>query len=618
MSDDGADTAAVRARGPIEGLLDEVWREVSVLDTGDLATYIPELANADPSTCGISLATLDGQVYDAGTLVPFTIQSVSKPYVYALALADSGSEAVLAKVGVEPTGDPFNSISLDDRSSRAFNPMVNAGAIVTSTLVQGRTRAEQFERIHAGLSAFAGRELAVDESVFHSERRTGDRNRAIAYLMRSAGLIDDDVDAQVECYFRQCAVLVTARDLAVMAATLANSGVNPVTGEQVVPRDVVASVLTVMATCGMYDYAGEWLFRVGIPAKSGVSGGVSAALPGQLGLGLHSPLLDSNGNSVRAVAAAELLSERLGMHLLLPSERTRSGLRRTYRADAIRSRRGRPRTHRTVLDAEAWAIVVHELVGDEGFASTELLIRAVLEDPRPARWRVLDLRRVTRIDTAATALLLSLVEQLSADGAIVGVVEPRLVQPRTTLRALPGSVHRFADADAALEWCETELLGGHGLTDELLDGLVPLAAQELLEGLPAFAVQALEERCTTRVITAGAVVFDEGDPADGLYFVGAGQVAADVGIRNQSGRRRLSTISAGFSFGELALVDGSTRSTRIVALEPTICHVLSPEAFAELRRRDPASAAEVVLAISRSLSARLRSSTADVAAFEDS
>ncbi len=617
MSDAGAEAVTSRPRGPIEGLLDEVWREVAVLDDGDIATYIPELAKADPSTCGISLATLDGQVYDAGALVPFTIQSVSKPYVYALALADRGSEAVLAKVGVEPTGDPFNSISLDDRSSRAFNPMVNAGAIVTSSLVHGQTRAEQFERIHSGLSAFAGRELAIDEDVFHSERATGDRNRAIAYLMRSAGLLDEDVDAQVECYFRQCAVLVTAHDLAVMAATLANSGVNPVTGEQVVPRDVVASVLTVMATCGMYDYAGEWLYRVGLPAKSGVSGGVSAALPGQLGLGLHSPLLDANGNSVRGVAAAELLSKRLGMHLLLPSERTRSGLRRTYRADAIRSRRGRPRAHRAVLDAEAWAIVVHELVGDEGFASTELLIRAVLDDPRPARWRVLDLRRVTRIDTAASALLQSLVEQLTEAGAVVCIVEPRTMQPRTTLRVLPDSVHRFADADAALEWCETELLKEHGLTDDLLDGLVPLAAQELLEGLPEFAVQALEERCTTRVITAGAVVFDEGDPADGLYFVGAGQVAADVRIRNQSGRRRLSTISAGSSFGELALVDGSTRSTRIVALEPTICHVLSPDAFAELRRRDPASASELVLAISRSLSARLRSSTADVAAFED-
>ncbi len=603
--------------GPIEQLLEEVWQEASLRDEGEVATYIPELARIEPDVFGLGLATLDGQVYTAGTLVPFTIQSVSKPYVYALALADRGSAALEERVGSEPTGDPFNSIALDAVTGRASNPMVNAGAIVTSAMVGGADRAEQFDRILTGLSAFAGRDLGVDEAVFDSERVTGDRNRAIAYLMRSAGLLDADVDAQVELYFRQCAVLVTARDLAVMAATLANAGVNPVTGDQVVPRDVVPLVLTVMATCGMYDYAGEWLYRVGLPAKSGVSGGVSAALPGQLGLGLHSPRLDARGNSVRGVAAAQLLSERLGMHMLLPSERQRSGLRRTYRADAVRSRRGRPRAHRELLDAEASAIVVHELVGDEGFASTELLVRAVLSDAQPARWRVLDLRRVTRIDTAAETLLSSLVAQLEADGVSVSVVEPRLPQPRSALRRLPGSVHRFLDADAAVEWCETALLHERGVDDDLPPDLVPLRQVDLLDGLPEWAVQAIEERVTSRVITDGAVVFDEGDPADGLYFVAAGQVASDVRMKNLSGRRRLSTIAAGSSFGELALVDGSTRSTRIVALEPTICYVLSPESFDELRHRDPASAAELVMAISRSLSHRLRSSTADVAAFED-
>jgi glutaminase len=173
--------------GPVDGLLREVWQSVRTIDSGQVADYIPELAKADPSTCGLSLATLDGAVYTAGDLVPFTIQSVSKPFVYALALADSGADAVLSKIGAEPTGDPFNTISLDDVSGRAFNPMVNAGAIVTATLVAGRTRAEQFDRILDGLSAFAGRALDVDEDVYASERDTGDRNRAIAYLMRSAG-----------------------------------------------------------------------------------------------------------------------------------------------------------------------------------------------------------------------------------------------------------------------------------------------------------------------------------------------------------------------------------------------------------------------------------------------
>jgi glutaminase len=613
---DSREALTPQTRGPIDGLLDDVWRSVASNDGGDVATYIPELATADPGTFGLSLATLDGQVYEAGNLVPFTIQSVSKPFVYALALADRGHDAVLAKIGTEPTGDPFNSISIEETTGRASNPMVNAGAIVTSSLVRGASRAEQLERVLSGLSAFAGRELGIDERVFASERATGDRNRAIAWFMRSAGLLDDDVDEQVDLYFRQCSVVVTARDLAVMAATLANGGVNPVTREQVVPRDVVASVLTVMTTCGMYDYAGEWLYRVGLPAKSGVSGGVAAALPGQLGLGVHSPLLDSRGNSVRGVLAAERISRTLGLHLLLPSESTRSGIRRSYRDDVVRSRRGRTRAQTELLDSAGSAIAVVELTGDQGFASTELLVRLVLDDPTPTGWRILDLRRVTRVDTAATTLLDGLIGQLVAGGVAVAVVEPRAEAARAAVRALGSDVERFTDPDTALEWAETALLRSRGFVDEIPEGLVPLAQQDLLHDLHADVVAEIEARTTSHVFHAGTVVFEEGAEADGLYFIGAGQVSADIRTVSRA-RRRLSTIAAGSSFGELAIIDGKPRSTRICALEPTICFVLSPEAYADLQAQAPAACAELTRAIARSLSQRLRYSTADVAAFEE-
>ncbi len=603
------------AANPIHRLLDEVYAEVQDLDDGEVATYIPELAKADPSICGLAVATLDGDVYTAGDLVPFTIQSVSKPFIYALALADSGPEAVLAKVGAEPTGDPFNTISLDDLTSRAHNPMVNAGAIVTTTMVAGATREEQFERLLSGLSAFAGRPLTVDESVFESESATGHRNRAIAYLMRSAGLLDEDVEQQIANYFRQCSVVVTARDLAVMTATLANAGVNPLTGVEVIPRDVVASVLTVMATCGMYDYSGEWLYRVGLPAKSGVSGAVGAVLPGQLGLAAHSPRLDPQGNSVRGVAACERISERLGLHLLLPGERVRSSLRRTYRADTVRSRRLRSQAQRGVLDAHGAEIVAYELGGDEGFAAVEPLVRIVLEDDK-ARWVVIDMRRVTRIDRAALALLDGLISQLTIDGGVVGIVEPRSQGARVAVRELAPRCPRFSDADGALEWAETQLLHEHGLDDALPEELVPLAEQDLLRGLPEEIVTAIETRIVTKVFHAGTVVFEEGDESDGLYFVGAGQVAADVRLGGRGGRRRLSTIASGSSFGELALVDGRPRSTRIVAIEPTICFVLSPEAFSELWDASPEACASLAMAIARSLSERLRYSTADVASLE--
>lgn len=607
---------ADQAPGPIDRLLRDVWTSVAPLDEGAVADYIPELAKADPATFSVSLATLDGAVYTVGEQVPFTIQSVSKPFVYALALADSGPDRVLSRVGAEPTGDPFNTISLDQATGRASNPMVNAGAIVTATLVGGATRSEQFDRILDGLSSFAGRPLQVDEDVYASERDTGDRNRAIAYLMRSAGLLDEDVDAQVEMYFRQCSIVVTARDLAVMAATLANAGVNPVTGEQVIPRQVVAPVLTVMSTCGMYDYAGEWLYRVGMPAKSGVSGAVAAALPGQLGLATHSPRLDPRGNSVRGVAACEQLSERMGLHLLQPSEQTRPGPRRSYRGDVVHSKRARQRAERELLAERGAAIAVHELAGDQGFIGLELLVRTVLDDPDPASWRILDLARVSRVDVAARALLSGLVDQLSAAGVVVALVDPRAPGVRQSIAAVGAGAARFTDVDAALEWCETQLLRVEGIDGGIPESLVPLAEQDLLRDLPAEVVAHIEARTVTRVYTAGTVVFDEGDPADGLYFVGAGEVVADVRVRGQRGRRRLSSVAAGSAFGELALVDGRARSTRIAAVEPTICHVLTPEAYAALGAEAPEACAALTLAIARSLSQRLRASTAEVAALE--
>ncbi|HEY5185976.1 MAG TPA: cyclic nucleotide-binding domain-containing protein [Actinomycetes bacterium] len=319
---------------------------------------------------------------------------------------------------------------------------------------------------------------------------------------------------------------------------------------------------------------------------------------------------------MRGVAACESLSRRLGMHLLLPGEQTRSGLRRSCRAEAVRSRRGRPRAHRALLDAEGSAIAVHELVGEEGFATTERLVRLVLEDQAPARWQILDLRRVTRVDTAALTLLTGLTR--CRDAVVSVLVEPRSPAARSHLRELPDQVVRFGELDGALESCETQLLETHGCADELPEGLVAVGAQDLLQGLSPAAVDSIETRTTTKVFTPGSVVFDQDEPADGLYFLSAGQVSAEVRTRHGRGWRRLNTIMAGASFGELALVDGQPRSTRIVALEPTICHILTPAAYGELQEAEPTAWAQLTLAIARSLSQRLRSSTVDVAAFDAS
>lgn len=600
---------------PLVRLLSSIWESVADRDDGVVADYIPELAKADPSVFGMSVATIDGQVASTGDLVAFTIQSVSKPFVYALALADRGQQAVLERVGTEPTGDPFNSISLD-RTGRAPNPMVNAGAMVTSNLVAGATPYERWNRIIDGLSAFAGRRLEVDETVFESERSTGDRNRAIAYLMRSSELLGDDVLNEVDLYFRQCSVLVDTRDLAIMGATLANAGRNPVTGEQVVPRDVVAPVLTIMATCGMYDYAGEWLYRVGLPAKSGVSGGVVASLPGQIGIGVHSPRLDERGNSVRGVAATEQLSGRLGLHLLLPNERTRSGIRRTYTGVVGRSLRIRPSWEAQYLDEHGHEIHVVELGGDQGFATAAEVVHRVLDDLDTVRWFVLDLRRASRIDEAARSLFASLIERLSEEGIASRVVEPTDGGARLIARNIVPAALTAPSIDAALEWAEDNLLAQHGAAGKLADELIPLREQELLRDLDAAALAALEEATTTRVFTDGTIVFDQGDQADGIYFLGAGLMGVEIRDERTGRFRRINSIPAGAAFGELAVVDGGTRSTRIVALQPSVCHLISRRAFEQLERTQPAAAAQLSLSIARLLSGRLRRATSILAQLE--
>lgn len=302
---------------PIPQLLEDALARIRPMDAGAPAQYIPELAAADPDQFALAAVGPRGRIYSVGDdRAEFSIQSVSKPFVLALALAQRGRDEVFRRVGVEPSGEPFNAISLERSTGRPANPMVNAGAIATSGLVDGVDVDGRTATIVDTLSRFAGRSLWIDEAVYRSESTTGHRNRALAHLMRSYDIVTGDVDDVVETYFRQCSILVTVRDLAVMAATLAFGGRNPTTGEQVVSERVARDVVSIMASCGMYDYSGEWMLRVGLPAKSGVSGALLAVAPSQFGIGVFSPRLDSHGNSVRGTALVEALSEDFGMHLL--------------------------------------------------------------------------------------------------------------------------------------------------------------------------------------------------------------------------------------------------------------------------------------------------------------
>lgn len=279
--------------------------------------YPPELAGEESGQFGICLVSTDGSTYGVGDYeLRFPLQSLSKVFVYGLALGDHGRENVLEHVGVEPSGNAFNSLLFDERANRPFNPMVNSGALATTDLVADDSYAEAWEKIRENFRIYSADEsLEADEEIFREEMRDADRNRATAYLMRSHGMIGRDVENILALYLRQCSVSVNCKDLATMAATLANGGTNPITGKQALERPYVRDVLSVMYTCGMYDFAGQWAYEVGIPAKSGVSGGILAVIPGKLGLGVFSPGLDAQGNSVRGIAVCEELSEHLGLHV---------------------------------------------------------------------------------------------------------------------------------------------------------------------------------------------------------------------------------------------------------------------------------------------------------------
>jgi glutaminase len=282
---------------------------------GEVASYIPELSKANPDDFGIAVATVDGQVFSVGDWErEFTIQSICKPFAFQLALEEFGRGETLVRVGVEPSGDAFNSIELDPKTMRPFNPMVNAGAIAVASLIKKDSAAAGVRMFIEKMQLAAGRKLRIDGAVLASETTTGNRNRAIAYLMLNFGIIDNDVNHTLQQYFSQCSLLVNCRDLAIMAATLANMGTNPVTGEPVFDFQYIKDVLAVMFTCGLYDHAGEWAYRVGLPAKSGVGGGLLAVVNRQLGIAVYSPRLDAKGNSVRGIMVCRELADRLGLH----------------------------------------------------------------------------------------------------------------------------------------------------------------------------------------------------------------------------------------------------------------------------------------------------------------
>jgi glutaminase len=312
-------TGTLPAREEIRSLVEMAYMRYRDEGGGRVADYIPALAEADPAAFGICVANTRGDAISVGDAErEFSIQSVSKPFAFALVCEALGAEEAARRLGVDATGLPFNSImAVELRADRTTNPMVNTGAIATTSLVPGTTAAERWQNVLQGLSRFAGRSLRMDERVYASECATNERNAGLAHLLRGYGRVYCEPDEAIDIYTRQCSLRVTARDLAVMGATLASGGSNPLTREQVVSAETCRRVLAVMATAGLYERSGSWLYDVGLPGKSGVGGGIVTVSPGKGALAIYSPPLDAAGNSVRGQLVTRFLSERLGLNLFV-------------------------------------------------------------------------------------------------------------------------------------------------------------------------------------------------------------------------------------------------------------------------------------------------------------
>ena len=585
--------------------LEQLLERFASLNDGAVADYIPELSKADPEWFGIAIVTVDGHVYQVGdTRQPFSIQSISKAFTYGIALEDKGGALVSARVDVEPSGEAFNSISLEPVTGRPLNPMINAGAIVCTSLVDGNDGQAKLGRILEKFDNYAGRDLHVDEAIYLSEKTTGHRNRAIAHLLRNYDILEDDPEQALDAYFRQCSIMVTARDLAVMGATLANDGVNPITGVRALESVHVSSVLSVMATCGMYDYSGNWIHKVGMPAKSGVGGGVLAVLPGQLGLAVFSPRLDAKGNSARGIAVCEALSHEFGLHMLhVTRTTTASVIRTSYTGANVRSKLSRDIASNASLAKSGDCIQVFELTGELMFVSAEIVATTAIQCMEGRSFLIIDLTRVTSIDQSASTLLAELFESLIEHGKVVMLTGAeqhyqfgKFVKHYLGQRDKP-SILDFGDVDRALEYAEDQLLAELEPTKPDTQA-VALEQQALCRGLAPEEMTLLRSLLREESYEAGERICAEGQLADKLYFLSSGRVSASVKL-DHNRRHRLSASAAGWTFGESALFQDHARTADIVADTPVQVFSLDPTA---LRQGADAVAASLRLKLLSNLS----------------
>jgi glutaminase len=513
------------------------------------------------------------------------------------------------KVGVEPSGEAFNAISLDPSTGRPRNPMINAGAIATTAQLCHADPQHAEEMLLDYFAELAGRRLSIDEDVFRSERATGHRNRAIGHMLRNFEIIEDDPEPSLDLYFRQCAISVTCRDLAVMAATLACQGRNPFTGAQPLGPEITVRILALMASCGTYDFAGQWLYDVGMPAKSGVAGGILAVVPGRLGIATYSPPLDKLGNSVRGIAVCNDLADGLGLSLFHHYPQSESTIRRSYKGSHRQSRRWRTAHESAILQKHRDRIQIVHGQGVLDFASLEKLtfeLGSLIED---AAILVLDLAHVIQLPEESRGLLEQQLAVLRTQG--LAVLLSRAVHLHLRIGTSDGTElpeMSYAQLDQAIEKAEDLLLELFETDTEIpfsseIDqtlGLLGLLQPQHRETF-ARLMQHREYRCGDQVIT-------KGDPGNELFLVCEGRFTTAIDLQTGCGafqQSRLATFGPGMCFGEIAFLSGQPRTANVTADLDGSCWVLSRHNFDLLRQWEPDAVTELLLAITRDLGEKL-------------
>jgi len=405
-----------------------------------------------------------------------------------------------------------------------------------------------------------------------------------------------------------------------MAATLANRGVNPVTGKQAIRGEYVESVLSVMESCGMYDYAGQWIYNIGLPAKSGVSGGLIAVLPGQLGIGVFSPRLDAHGNSIRGIRICEELSRRFDLHVFNPPNVTQSCIRLAFTGADLNSSRVRTPEESQILREAGRGIRAFQLQGHLGFTTTEVILREIMEAAPDLECLLLDCKRVLSLDESACRLFHGVMVKLAEQGKpVVFAHIERHPLLRRYLKAKLGSqldelFRVFEDDDPALEWCENRLLEAN-LPGRNVDRRAAVAEYDLFKGLAAPELELLKARLRRRAYQAGETIIQLGDEARDLFFLARGHVSVAVHVRSGT-HRRLATFSAGMSFGEMAVIDRAPRSARIIADTEVECDLLSIDDLEQLGASHPPVQIKLLENLSLSLCRKLRKANRELSVFD--